>query len=107
MVKMANQTQAQIQQPVVDSSSAILPAALSSVIAIGVAGFLAKWAFSQIVGQWQRQVEDLRAEIKVLTADQVIVKTEYVSKEEFLRVTTRFEFHMDRLGEKIDKLLEK
>jgi hypothetical protein len=97
--------QSQIQQQPQQVDSPVVPVALSSAISLAIAGFLAKWAFTHILGQWQRQVEDLRAEIKALTADQVIVKTEYVSKEEFLRVTTRFEFHMDRLGEKIDRLL--
>jgi hypothetical protein len=104
--KIVASQQSQIQQQP-QQVDAVVPVALSSAISLAVAGFLAKWAFTHILGQWQRQVEDLRAEIKALTADQVIVKTEYVSKEEFLRVTTRFEFHMDRLGEKIDKLLER
>jgi hypothetical protein len=100
-------TQPQIQsQPQAEAS---IPAsiALSSAITLGVAGFIAKWAFGQLVGQWQRQIEDLRAEVKVLTADQVIVKTEYVSKEEFLRVTVRAEAHLERLSAKIDRLLER
>ena len=103
-------TTATIQPPVADANNLL---ATPSVVALGAfvtfaaAGFLAKWAFGHIIGQWQQQVIDLRAEVKSLTADQIIVKTEYVSKEEFLRVTTRFEFHMDRLGEKIDKLLER
>jgi hypothetical protein len=96
-------------QPVVQIDNTSIPAsiAFSSAITLAVAGFAAKWAFGQLVSYWQKQIEDLRAEIKVLTVDQVIVKTEYVSKEEFLRVTTRFETHMDRLSAKLDRLLEK
>jgi hypothetical protein len=100
---VTNQIQVQPQPQQVDSP--VVPVALFSAVSLAIAGFLAKEAFTYILGQWRSQVEDLRAEIKALTADQVIVKTEYVSKEEFLRVTTRFEFHMDRLGEKIDRLL--
>jgi hypothetical protein len=100
-------TQPQIQAQ--HQSEANVPAsiAFSSAITLAVAGFAAKWAFGQLVSYWQKQIEDLRAEIKVLTADQVVVKTEYVSKEEFLRITTRFEAHVDRLAAKIDRLLEK
>jgi hypothetical protein len=104
---MSNSYQQPQSQVQIDNTSIPASIVFSSTITLAVAGFAAKWAFGQLVSYWQKQIEDLRAEIKVLTVDQVIVKTEYVSKEEFLRVTTRFEAHMDRLVMKIDRLLEK
>lgn len=98
------QVQPQLQQQV---DSPVLPLSVLGTITLGVIGFLAKSAFTHIFNQSQRQVDDLRAEIKELKASQVMVREEYVTKEEFLRVTVRFEEHMDRLGGKIDRLLEK
>jgi hypothetical protein len=104
---MAGQ-QSQIQvQPQQAADSPMVPVALSSVISLAIAGFLAKWAFTHIFGQWQRQVEDLKTEVKELKASQGAARDEYVTKEEFLRVTMRFEEHLDRFGAKIDRLLEK
>lgn len=100
-------TTTQIQPQVQAEASIPASIAISSAIMFGVAGFIAKWAFGQLVGQWQKQIEDLRSEVKALTADQVIVKTEYVSKEEFLRVVVRNEAHLERLSAKIDRLLER
>jgi uncharacterized protein YqgQ len=102
---VTNQIQVQPQPQQVDSP--VVPLATLSAISIGVIGFLAKWAFTHIFNQSQRQVDELRAEIKELKASQLMVREDYVTKEEFLRVTVRFEEHMDRLGGKIDKLLEK
>jgi uncharacterized protein YqgQ len=102
---VTNQIQVQPQPQQVDSP--VVPLATLSAISVGVIGFLAKWAFTHIFNQSQRQVDELRAEIKELKASQLMVREDYVTKEEFLRVTVRFEEHMDRLGGKIDKLLEK
>lgn len=104
---MANQPQIQVQSQPVQSDSPVVPVALSSAISLAVAGFLARWAFTHILGQWQRQVEDLKAEVKDLKIAQGATREEYVTKEEFLRVTMRFEEHLDRFGAKIDRLLEK
>lgn len=103
---MAGQIQVQ-PQPQQQPDSLVLPLSLLSAAAIGLAGFLAKWAFNHIFNQSQRQVDDLRAEVKELKASQIVAREEYVTKEEFLRVTVRFEEHMDRFGGKIDRLLEK
>jgi uncharacterized protein YqgQ len=103
---MTNQIQVQ-PQPQQQADSLVLPLSVLGAVTLGVIGFLAKWAFNQIFNQSQRQIDDLRAEIKELKTSQVMVREEYVTKEEFLRVTVRFEEHMDRLGGKIDRLLEK
>lgn len=93
----------QIQVQPQQADSPVLPVAVSSFISLAIAGFLAKWAFTYIFSQWQRQVEELKSEVKALKID----RAEYVTKEEFLRVTMRFEEHLDRFGAKIDRLLEK
>jgi uncharacterized protein YqgQ len=103
---VTNQIQVQPQHQQ-QADSPVVPLATLGAASIAIIGFLAKWAFTHIFNQSQRQVDDLRAEIKELKASQIMVREDYVTKEEFLRVTVRFEEHMDRLGGKIDRLLEK
>lgn len=103
---MANQ-QFQIQPQPQQPESPAIPIAVSGTILLGIAGFLGRWAFNHILGQQQRQVDDLKAEVKELRVYQSSLREEFVSKEDFLRVTLRFEEHLDRFGAKIDRLLEK
>jgi hypothetical protein len=101
-----------------------LPASIvtSSLITIGVASFVAKWMFGQIVSYWSKEFDELKTEVKHLTdRDEQLknhvlslerkIASDYVSREDWIRNTVAIETKLDRMDERftsqMDRLIDR
>jgi hypothetical protein len=101
-----------------------LPASIvtSSLITIGVASFVAKWMFVQIVSYWSKEFDELKTEVKHLTdRDEQLknhvlslerrIASDYVSREDWIRNTVAIETKLDRMDERftsqMDRLIDR
>ena len=111
--------------PPIEQPNLPLSITISSTVTLAVAGFAAKWMFSQIISYWGQQVDELKKNFQKLEDDiaaladkdeeirkdlsnfKCDIAQEYVTREDWIRSSVGLENRIERLGLRIDDKFER
>lgn len=111
--------------PQIEQPNLPLSITISSSITLAVAGFAARWMFSQVIDYWRQQIQDLKKDLDGLKSDisalstkdeeiridlsklKIDIAQEYVSREDWIRSSVGLENKLERLGLRIDDKFER